>query len=878
MPRKLISMVVVILVGLSLGFSNPIVSVQASPTGLDSIAPASTPYAVNITAGYEHTCTLMSDGSVMCWGSNRYGQMGNNSLTLHPFALAVTNLAGSVSAVNAGAYHTCAIITGGTIQCWGLNSSGQLGNGTTINSSIPVTISGLAGVTQIAAGYAYTCALINGGATGTVECWGNDTFGQLGNGTTTDTPVTTPAAVTGLTGVKAISASLDHTCALMNDDLTIKCWGKNSYGQLGTGAVSADPETTPVDVLLTLGPSETVLAIAAGAQHTCAVLSSGIVDCWGDGSSGQMGNNGPKLTQNPTPGQVYHLTDAAAITAGGNADSGHTCALTSSHGVVCWGSNAFGQIGDGSNTDRNAPAAVSGLSSGVNKIVTGVNHTCALLNDNSVKCWGLDSVGQLGDGVVSFSTTAIDVKAFSGGVSQLGMGDRGVCALVSGQAYCWGNNRDGQSGNGNTINQPAPVMVNGLSGTITAIDGGIGETCAIANGAVDCWGNLDPTTNNVEAVTPITGLTSGATSLSLTNRHGCALANGAARCWGDNSYGQLGDGTNGASYTSAVAVLGLTSGISQIATGQWFSCALKTDHTVWCWGDNSAGQLGSDPTSLTTSSTPLQVSGLTSATSIAAGQDSACAILQGGSAKCWGNNGQGQLGNGNQISSFTPVQVTGLTSGVTSVSAGGFHTCALVNGGVQCWGFNSFGQLGNGQTTLSKVPSAVTGLASGVIAVAAGGINYDEEQTCAILSDGKLVCWGGDEYGQLGDNLPIQRSTPVKVLGLAGVPEIGLNYASGKPGSTFRVAVSGFPDGATLTIAINDKPVGTITASSEGYAIFHIKANTNFLGAVTVKVSAAATVTTDINLDGNASLHLQEGSGPVYFINTSLIYLPIMVK
>ena len=872
MVKKYITLVVVLLLVLSPGFQ-PVLSVQAASSPL-----VSTPYPVSVTAGYEHTCTLMNDGTVKCWGSNRYGQLGNSGLTLHPFAVAVEGLAGQVVAVDAGAYHTCAVISGGAVQCWGLNSSGQLGNGMTTNSSVPVTVSGLSGVTQIAPGYAYTCALVNGGASGTVQCWGDDSFGQLDYGAPTDVPVTTPVTVSGLNGVLAISASLDHTCALMNDRTTIYCWGKNSYGQLGTGSVSSNPPDSPIAVNLTLPPLTLITAIAAGAQHTCALISNGVVDCWGDGSLGQMGNNSSNQTQNPTPSQVYEPSSVMAISAGGNADSGHTCALTGANGVVCWGSNAFGQLGDGSNNNRNAPVDVAGLSSNVQAIAAGVDDTCALMSDHRIRCWGTDSVGQLGDGVVSISTNALDVSDLSSGVTLLGMGDRSTCVMVNGQAYCWGNNRDGQLGDGSTINRPAPSPVIGLSGTITAIDGGLDQTCAIVNGGVECWGNLNPMTDVIDPPTGISALSSGVTELSVTNLHGCAVVAGAARCWGDNSFGQLGDGTTNASYTDSVPVTGVDSGIVQVTTGQWFSCALKSNGTVLCWGDNNAGQLGNDPANYPTSKVALPVSGLANVTLITAGQDSACAILEGGSVKCWGNNGQGQLGNGGQISSFTPVQVTGLTGGVTSITAGGYHACALVSGGVQCWGFNSFGQLGNGLTTLSKVPSPVTGLSSGVIAVVAGGINYDEEQTCAITFSGKLKCWGGDEYGQLGDNLPIQRTSPVNVLGLAGVPEIGLNYEDGAPGSFFRVAATGFTAGANLSISIEGKSIGTIQASSEGYAIFHIQDNSNLLGTLQLTVSGASDATTNIILNQNSSLRVQEGSGPVYFINTILIYMPVVLK
>ncbi len=843
---------------------------QTTPT-VSSIPANSfvSPYPLAIAAGLDHTCTLMNDQSVMCWGSNRYGQLGNNALSLHPFPILVQGLSG-VASLSAGSYPTCGLLADGSMDCWGLNTSGQLGNGMTTNSATPVAVNGLSQVTQIATGYTYTCAVINGGSSGTVACWGDNTFGQLGNGTASTTPVTTPATISGLSGVVQVSGGLDHTCALKSDYATIECWGKNNYGQLGNESTTSS--YVPVAVHLSL-PGGSVQSVAAGAQHTCALLANGTVECWGDGSLGQMGDNGQNLSQNPTPGLVYQLTGVIALSAGGNADTGHTCALTNAGGIECWGSNVYGQLGDGTNTDRNAPVGVSGLSSGVLALAVGVDHSCALLANHKMDCWGSDGVGQLGDGVVSINPNAYILPSFTSGVTLLGMGDLSTCALAAGQAYCWGNNENGQLGTGTRVNQPSPKPVVGLSGSITALDGGANETCAIVDGAVECWGNLDPTTNAILSPTPIGNLSSGVTSLSVTNLHGCAVVSGAAWCWGDNASGDLGDATTTANYASAVPVSGLSSGVAMVSTGQSFSCALKVNGSVWCWGDNSNGQLGQDPAVTSTSGVPLQVAALSSVTAIAAAQNSICAILQGGAVQCWGNNAQGQLGNNSQNSSYQPVQVNGLTSGVSAISAGGYHVCALQNSGVQCWGFNSFGQLGNGLTTFSKVPVAVTGLTTGVVGIAAGGVNYDEEQTCALLATGQVAFWGGDKYGQLGDNLPIQRSTPVPVLGLTGAAEIGVNYSSGKPGSTFRLAIAGFPASTQLSIMLHGYPIGMILSSPEGYAIFHLRDITNLEGLITFTVSAASQVSANITLDANASLHIQEGSGTV-FINPIWTYLP----
>jgi alpha-tubulin suppressor-like RCC1 family protein len=644
-----------------------------------------------------------------------------------------------IAQVAVGREHTCALTTGGGVKCWGANLSGQLGDGTTIQRTTPVDVSGLtSGVSAIAVGGSHTCAVTTGGG---VKCWGSNGSGQLGDGTTTQR--LTPVDVSGLTsGVSTVAAGGVHTCAVTTGG-GVKCWGFNSNGQLGDG--STTQRTTPVDVS---GLTSGIGAIATGGSHTCALATSGGLKCWGINSSGQIGDG--TVTQRLTPVDVSGLTSGVSTVAAGGF---HTCARTTSGGLKCWGSNAGGQLGDGTTIQRTTPVDVSGLTSGVSAIAAGGNHTCAVTTGGGVKCWGFNGNGQLGDGTTTQQATPVDVSGLTSGVSAIAAGQFHTCALTTGGGVtCWGLNRNGQLGDGTTAPRLTPVDVSGLTSGVSAIAAGLAHTCAVTTGGgVKCWGfngtgQLGDGTVNLR-VTPVdvSGLTSGVSAIAAGLAHTCAVTTGGGvKCWGLNGNGQLGDGTT-TQRTTPVDISGLTSGVSAIAAGGSHTCALTTVGGVKCWGSNSNGQLGDGTTTQRTS--PVDISGLTSGVSaIAAGQFHTCALTTGGGVKCWGMNGNGQLGDGTTSQRTTPVDVSGLTSGVSTIAAGRDHTCALTTGGgVKCWGFNSNGQLGDGTTSQRTAPVDVSGLGSGVSAIAAGG-----SHTCALTTGGGAKCWGSHQDGQLG--------------------------------------------------------------------------------------------------------------------------------
>jgi alpha-tubulin suppressor-like RCC1 family protein len=339
----------------------------------------------------------------------------------------------------------------------------------------------------------------------------------------------------------AIAAGELHTCALTNGG-GVKCWGDNGVGQLGDRTTTQ--RHTPVAAF---GLASGVSTLAAGAEHTCALTSAGGVKCWGDNESGELGDE--TTIDRYSPVAVSGLgSGVAAVSVGG----AHTCALTSGGGVICLGGNDFGQLGDGTTTERHVPVAVSGFASGAAALAAGSGHTCALTSAGGVKCWGDNGSGQLGDGTTTERHTPVAVSGLASGVAAISAGDFHTCALTSaGGVKCWGRNADGQLGDGTTTERHTPVAVSGLASGVAAVSVGGAHTCALTiAGGVKCWGGNgdgrlgDGTTTQRHTPVDVSGLASGVAALATGGAHTCALTiAGGVKCWGDNGFGQLGDGT-----------------------------------------------------------------------------------------------------------------------------------------------------------------------------------------------------------------------------------------------------------------------------------------------------------------------------------------------
>jgi len=369
-------------------------SVLVMPAATADAAPSK---ASTVSAGYLHTCAVTSKGAARCWGANEYGQLGNNSTTDSSTPVGVYGLGSKVKNITSGYLHSCALTTNGRVWCWGNNTYGQLGNNSTTNSARPVAVAGLGrGVRAIDAGWFDTCAIT---ARGAVKCWGNNSYGQLGNNTTTSS--LTPVQVHGLTrGAKAVSASYFHTCAITAKGAA-KCWGNNSWGELGDN--TANESAKPVGVY---GLNKRVKQISAGYTSTCAVTTKGAAKCWGSNLYGQLGDNSTTTTGKPV--NVYGLgSDIKSVKAGGY----HACALTTAGGVRCWGLNDEGQLGDNSTISSLKPVVVA-TADKMRVITSGFEHTCAMTAQRAITCWGYNQRGQLGDNSTANRSQPVTVFGF----------------------------------------------------------------------------------------------------------------------------------------------------------------------------------------------------------------------------------------------------------------------------------------------------------------------------------------------------------------------------------------------------------------------------------------------------------------------------------
>jgi len=367
---------------------------DAADAGADTVeppdaagdGPAGSGQVTAVVAGRFYTCALLSGGTARCWGQNVDGEFGNGTVTSS--AVPVAAMGAGLASLWPGPGDTCAVLQDGGGECAGQGGSGQLGDGVVdADSPVPVAASALPSAPlAFAVGVHFACAIV---ATGDVYCFGGGSLGQLGDGALADSA--TPVKVDlGGAHAKAISALWQHACALTTTG-TVYCWGDDSSGQLGNGVAADGGVAAPVQVMLG-GPAT---EIAAGAAHSCAIVGTGSnngVWCWGLNTDGELGDG--TGVSSPTPVQVAGIQGVAGLTAGNS----HTCVgLAYGGGVACWGAGGSGQLGNGDTKNALSPVDVSMIGGAPASLAAGGFHTCALVASPNVLCWGADDFGQLGN-------------------------------------------------------------------------------------------------------------------------------------------------------------------------------------------------------------------------------------------------------------------------------------------------------------------------------------------------------------------------------------------------------------------------------------------------------------------------------------------------
>lgn len=671
--------------------------------------------ATSVSAGGNHFLVLAGAGTVWGAGDNSKGQLGLGNTTSQGTLTTIPNQPAAfgnspVIAIAAGYSHSVALTAAGTVWTWGDDSLGQLGDGVsvpnTLYRSTPYQVLGLSNITKIAAGANHTVALKSDG---TVYAWGDNSSGQLGFGSATPNYRSSPWPVSGLSGpVVAIGAGNSHSIAVLANGSVVS-WGSNTSGELGTVSVphNSTPTTLPVATqspnLIYRGTPTVSLTLSnlfyANNWPVVVNIRATVGGAWQTGRISRIDLlDGTSVIGSITP-------STAVNNATYNLQfSGFTRGV---HGLSAY------VIDEQALSAISSPVLMRVFDAFSQAMSSGDSHTLALDGQGGVKAWGSNIVGQLGDGTTNPRSSPAPVPGLQG-IVQVAAGINGSAALaMDGTVWMWGSNQQGILGDDSTaqypIYRPAPGPVPNLQG-IVSVSAGWNQMLALrSDGRVFVWGSNSygeiaqvSSTNYVshpvelQTIPPALGVFAGKTFSFATTLSGSAYG------WGANESGQLGTGTTVSPLYSPATVANLTN-VIEMDGGVKHTVALTNDGRVWTFGDNQYGQLGVS-SGVTSRATPaaLPPFSLATITSVSAGYYYTLALANNGTVYGWGHDSKGQLGNGQSGSGtylFAPVQVLSLTN-AAAISAGSYSSFAFdTQGRLFAWGWNSSGQLGDGTTT-----------------------------------------------------------------------------------------------------------------------------------------------------------------------------------
>ena len=762
----------------------------------------------SISTGYFHACGIRAnDSRVLCWGRGEWGNLGDSEIT-NNLVPNLTTDSSAYSSVSAGGYHTCGIRANDSrVLCWGYGNFGELGDSETGNNLRPNITTDSSSYSNINTGGYHTCGIRTNDSR--VLCWGYGLYGQRGDGQTTNTQ-SNPNVTKDTSAYSSISAGEVHTCGIRANDSRVLCWGESQYGRLGD-------TQNGVDVLnpnLTTDSSPYTIA-NAGYLHTCGIRQNDSrVLCWGYGANGQLGDG-----ENPN-NLIPNITTDSSIYSSVSPGGYHTCGIRANDSrVLCWGFGTYGQLGDGSNASHNtlnpnlttdSSPYKKGFSSSEEVLVSILGSAYLNVGQNwSFGCRAYDFTNYsswMNSSILIVNTAPImrtvkinsttnssteNIKGYCNATdfegsnlaygytwyngstvyfdgtyfrkNSLALGENHVCGIRANDSrvLCWGDSAYGQLGDGQTTTDRASPYLTNDSLEYLGISAEKEYTCGIrANDSrVLCWGKCDfgrcgdgnlTTHNNLNLT--LTTDTSAYASISVGEDHVCGIRANDSRvlCWGECDSGKCGDGNISNHDVGNPNLTTDTSAYSIIAAGGYHTCGIRAnDSRVLCWGLGGNGELGNG--SISDSGNPQITSDNSAYSMITTGYILTCGIRKSDSrVLCWGYCDQyGTCGDGNFIdhNNLNPTLTTD-SSSYSTVKTNDMYACGIRNSDsrVLCWGYNYYGTLGDGTTTDKADPTLTTDNSAYL------DVNMNYHHTCGIrANDSRVLCWGNNWYGELGN-------------------------------------------------------------------------------------------------------------------------------
>ena len=756
---------------------------------------------VDLSSQYSHTCYLNIAGDVQCFGKNDAGQLGlgyenSNRGPGHGVDVSFPDQGKAIS-MGAGFEFSCSLMRNGTVYCWGSNNFGQLGDGTTTDSSTPVEVQLTQSAKAIDLGQSHACALL---VNNDLMCWGRNNVGQLGSNTLTDSTVPVRSILPSSSQPVSFDAGTSHTCAALTDG-SLHCWGLNSDGQLGDGTTTF--RKAPVPSQLPSGFSAVLVAV--GESHTCITTNRSTVHCIGSNDQGQLGD-GSTTSRNAYGSSIFNN---GMISQSWNLVEGYESQISVL--AAGWGSiqvqppnlpAGFSYSGgtlhyDGRSPLTNGTISITATSQGQSVQASILIRVLDLVNEPGVLSSFVSEIGFVSSNSNSFSMP----RDITSGVYS------GCVVTETGQLRCWGMGTSYQHGIGSTSVRTTPTSVASQI-EFRSVESGFYHVCGIDQELnLWCWGRGGTgqigigTNSDVAYPTHVNTITEGVLQTSLSGDRTCALTtNRQVYCWGSNSHGEV-EQTGSSSWFNLPRHVNKLSNmtVESISAGQDHTCALLNNGTVTCWGRPSEGAMGDNSTS--PSPDELRWPHLPAgkrAEAISSGFFHTCALMDDSSVYCWGGNQYGQVGSGTTSNEITPVEVLSSSQNTVGISLENAHSCAwLANGSGMCWGFNQDYRLGIGNNTNMPVPTKVLDHTSTalndkrILHMDAGFGN-----SCAMYYDGSVSCWGKSYNGYYGngDGANSDRSSPVSFVN--GFSPRGVSFAR----SSSIGFVEGYPRSMSLQV------------------------------------------------------------------------------